>query len=242
MSGKRIGIVVGVLVVVGLALLAWAVFLPGPMAFAGGKTVALAEYSAKPTGVPADFQATDALARGKYLAEAADCEACHTAEGGKRFAGGRPFDTEFGTLYSPNITPDAETGIGTWTDADFLKAMHEGIGKDGKNLYPAFPYAAYTYLTDEDVLAIKAYLLSQPAEKNVAPANTLRSPYNNRSLMAIWSKLYNPNERFQPVADRSLAEPRCIPGGGSRPLRRLSYAALNAPGPEQQAQILRRRG
>jgi mono/diheme cytochrome c family protein len=138
-----------------------------------------------------------------WLAEAADCEACHTAEHGKRFAGGRPFDTEFGTLYSPNITPDPETGIGSWSDADFIKAMHEGISKDGKNLYPAFPYAAYTYLTEEDVLAIKAYIFSQPPEKNVAPENTLRSPYNNRSLMAIWSKLYNPKERFQPVADQT---------------------------------------
>jgi mono/diheme cytochrome c family protein len=202
---KRIGTIVGVVVVVLLALAAWIVIRPGPMAFANGKKVALAEYTGKPTGVPADFQNAEPLARGQYLAEAADCEACHTAEGGKRFAGGRPFDTDFGTLYSPNITPDKETGIGNWTDAQFLKAVHEGVGKDGKNLYPAFPYASYTYLTDDDVLAIKAYLFSLPAEKNVAPENTLRSPYNNRGLMAIWSKLYNPNERFKPVADRSAS-------------------------------------
>ena len=202
---KRIGTIVGVIVVVGLALAAWIVIRPGPMAFADGKKVTLAEYTGKPTGVPADFQGTEPLARGQYLAEAADCEACHTAEGGKRFAGGRPFDTDFGTIFSPNITPDKETGIGAWTDADFLKAVHEGVSKDGKNLYPAFPYASYTYLTDEDVLAIKAYLFSQPAEKNVAPANTLRSPYNNRGLMAIWSKFYNPNERFKPVAEKSVS-------------------------------------
>jgi mono/diheme cytochrome c family protein len=200
---KRVWSIVGVVVVLVLAVAAWIIIRPGPLAFADGKKVALAEYSGKPTGVPADFQDTDPMARGKYLAEAADCEACHTTEGGKRFAGGRPFDTDFGTLYSPNITPDPETGIGSWTDAQFLKAMHEGVGKDGKNLYPAFPYAAYTYLTDEDVLAIKGYLFSQPAEKNVAPANTLRSPYNNRGLMAIWAKLYNPNKRFEPVADRT---------------------------------------
>ena len=202
---KRIGTIVGVIVVVGLALAAWIVIRPGPMAFVDGKKVTLAEYTGKPTGVPADFQATEPLARGQYLAEAADCEACHTAEGGKRFAGGRPFDTDFGTIFSPNITPDKETGIGAWSDADFLKAVHEGVSKDGKNLYPAFPYASYTYLTDEDVLAIKAYLFSQPAEKNVAPANTLRSPYNNRGLMAIWSKFYNPNERFKPVAEKSVS-------------------------------------
>ena len=203
---KRIGTIVGVAIVVLLALAAWIIIRPGPMAFADGKKVTLAEYTTgKPTGVPADFQDTDPLARGKYLAEAADCEACHTTEGGKRFAGGRPFDTDFGTLYAPNITPDKETGIGDWSDADFLKAVHEGVGKGGKNLYPAFPYASYTYLTDEDVLAIKAYLFSQPAEKNVAPENTLRSPYNNRGLMAIWSTLYNPNKRFEPVAERSAS-------------------------------------
>jgi mono/diheme cytochrome c family protein len=200
MTGKRIGIVVGVVVLIGLCVLAWAVIRPGPLAFAEGKAVALSEYSAgKPTGVPADFVAGDPLARGKYLAVAADCEACHTADHGKPFAGGRPFDTEFGTLYSPNITPDPETGIGSWTDAEFLRAMHEGIGKDGENLYPAFPYAAYTYLTEEDVLAIKAYIFSLPPEKNVAPGHTLRWPYNQRGLMKLWSAFYNPKERFQPV-------------------------------------------
>jgi mono/diheme cytochrome c family protein len=205
MAQKRIGKIVGVVVLVVLAVAAWVVFRPGPMAFADGKRVELAAYTAgKPTGVPADFaQGSDPLARGKYLSEAADCEACHTAEHGERFAGGRPFDTDFGTIYSPNITPDKETGIGDWTDADFIRAVHEGIAKDGTRLYPAFPYAAYTYLTEEDVLAIKAYLFAQPAVKNEAPANTLRWPYNQRGLMAIWSALYNPKERFQPVADKS---------------------------------------
>jgi mono/diheme cytochrome c family protein len=203
MAIKRTGKIIGVVVLVILAVVAWIVFKPGPLAFADGKKVALSEFNGKVTGTPADFTETDPLARGKYLAEAADCEACHTTEGGKRFAGGRPFDTDFGTIYAPNITPDPETGIGSWSDADFLKAVHEGVSKDGRNLYPAFPYASYTYLTDEDVLAIKAYLFAQPAEKNVAPPNTLRWPYNQRGLMKIWSALYNPKERFQPVADRS---------------------------------------
>ncbi|HEY8507428.1 MAG TPA: cytochrome c [Steroidobacteraceae bacterium] len=200
---KRTGIVLGIIILLGLGVLAWAANRPGPLDFAKGERVALAAYPHKVTGVPADFTETDPLAVGKYLAEAADCEACHTAEGGQPFAGGRPFDTEFGTLYSPNITPDPETGIGSWTDEDFLRAMHEGIGKDGKRLYPAFPYAAYTYLTEEDVLAIKAYLFSIPPVKNKAPEHTLRFPYNQRGLMAIWAAMYNPNERFQPVADRS---------------------------------------
>ncbi len=168
MKLKRTGIVVGILLLIGLVL-AFAVRQPGPMAFANGKRVALAEYNGKPTGTPADFQDTDPLAKGRYLTVAADCEACHTRDGGAAFAGGRPFETDFGTIYSPNITPDAETGIGSWSDADFLRAVHEGIAKDGTHLYPAFPYAAYTHLTDEDVLAMKAYLFSLPAVKNTAP-------------------------------------------------------------------------
>jgi mono/diheme cytochrome c family protein len=190
-------------VVIGLAVLAWAALRPGPLAFAGGKTVALSEYSGHPTGVPADFKESDPLARGRYLTEAADCMACHTTEGGKPFAGGRAFETQFGTIYSPNITPDPQTGIGSWSDAEFLKALHEGVAKGGVPLYPAFPYAAYTYLTDEDVLAIKAYLFSQPAVKNTAPATELKFPFNQRWLMTIWSALHNPKTRFQPRPERS---------------------------------------
>jgi mono/diheme cytochrome c family protein len=200
--GKRIGIVVGIIIVAGLAFLAWAAIRPGPLAFAG-KGVPLAQYSSgKPTGVPADFQG-DELARGKYLTEAADCEACHTAEGGLPYAGGRPFETDFGTIYTPNITADADTGIGSWSDADFLKALHKGIDKKGQHLYPAFPYASYTYLTDEDVLAIKKYIFSLPPQKNVAPKSALHFPFNIRGLMTIWGALYNPDTRFQPVAEKT---------------------------------------
>jgi mono/diheme cytochrome c family protein len=200
---KRSRIIIGVVVVAVLAVMAWIMIVPGPMAFASGQRVALAQYHGNPTGVPADLTATDPLARGRYLAQAADCEACHTAEGGKPFAGGRPFQTAFGTIYSPNITPDMKTGIGSWSDADFLTAVHEGRDKNGEHLYPAFPYAAYTYLTDQDVQAIKAYIFSVPAVSNVAPLNTLRFPYNQRGLMAIWAMLYDPNKRFEPVADQS---------------------------------------
>jgi mono/diheme cytochrome c family protein len=202
MKVKRLGIVGGIVVLVALVL-AWVLFQPGPMAFAQGKRVALADYDGRATGVPADFQDTDPLAKGQYLAVAANCQACHTEEGGIPFAGGRPFETDFGTIYSSNITPDTETGIGSWSDADFLRAMHEGVAKDGTRLYPAFPYAAYTYLTDEDVLAIKAYLFSVPAVNNTEPETSLRWPYNQRWLMGIWSKVYNPDRRFEPVADQS---------------------------------------
>src|SRR6185503_2289496 len=112
MALKRKGTIVGVVILVGLGLLAWGILRPGPLAWVDGKRVALAEYNGKPTGVPADFTDSDQQARGSYLTVAADCEACHTVEGGQLFAGGRPFDTESGTLYSPNITPDPETGIG----------------------------------------------------------------------------------------------------------------------------------
>jgi len=202
-GAKRLGIILGVIVVVGLLVLAWAVVRPGPMAFASGKTVKLADYSGHPTGVPADFTNPDPVARGRYLAQAADCEACHTAENGKSFAGGRAFVTDFGKLYSPNITPDKETGIGNWTDAQFLKAVHEGIDDEGEHLYPAFPYAAYTYLADEDVLAIRKYLATVAPVKNAPPPHELKAPFNQRWLMALWSDFYNPNKRFEPVADRS---------------------------------------
>ena len=242
MKIKRIGIVLGILVLIGLVL-AWFIRQPGPMAFATGKRVALADYAGKPTGVPADITDTDPLAKGRYLVVAADCEACHTRDGGPAFAGGRPFETEYGTIYSPNITPDAETGIGSWSDADFLRAVHEGIAKDGTRLYPAFPYASYTYLTDEDVLAMKAYLFSLPAVKNTAPETKLRWPYSKRGLMAVWSKYYNPNTRFEPVADQSaewnrgayLAE--ALGHCGECHTKRTVLQAL-----DKQTQILRRHG
>jgi len=201
--GRRIGYGIGVLAVIGLLVLAWYATRPGPLAFAGGKPVALNAYDGHPTGVPADFTDNDPAARGRYLTDAADCKSCHTPIGGTPFAGGRAFKTGFGTLYSPNITPDTDTGIGAWSDADFLKAVHQGINRDGERLYPAFPYASYTYLTDEDVLAIKSYLFTLKPVKHAAPANDLKFPFNQRWLMSVWSLLFNPNERFQPASDRS---------------------------------------
>ena len=203
-AARRLLTALGLVVVLGLAFLAWAAMRPGPMDFAGA-TVALNEYGGDPTGVPADFVGTDPIARGRYLAEAADCLACHTAEGGEAFAGGRGFVTEFGTIYSSNISPDPQTGIGTWSDEDFVRAVHDGVGPDGERFYPAFPYAAYTYLTDADVLAIKAYLFSQAPVQSVPPENTLRFPYNQRWLMGFWGMLYTPGTRFEPVADRSAS-------------------------------------
>jgi mono/diheme cytochrome c family protein len=200
---KRIGVVVAFVAVVGLAVLTWYATRPGALAFASGKAVALAAYSGHPTGVPADFKETDPIARGRYLAEAADCKSCHTMAGGKSFAGGRAFKLPFGALYTPNITPDKETGIGGWSDADFLHAVHDGIDDQGQHLYPAMPYAAFAYMTDEDVLAIKAYLFTLPAVNFSPPENSLAFPYNQRWLMAIWSGLFKPGDGFKPVADQT---------------------------------------
>jgi mono/diheme cytochrome c family protein len=177
---------------------------PGPLAFADKASVSLHDFKgAKPTGVPAGFpESNDPLARGRYLTQAADCQACHTAEGGEPFAGGRPFKLPFGTLYAPNITSDKETGIGEYTDAEFLKALHQGVGRGGKKLYPAFPYASYTYLTDEDALAIKAYLFSLTPVKAATPENDMKFPFNQRWLMTFWAALFNPNQRFRPMPDR----------------------------------------
>ncbi len=102
------------------------------------------------------------IERGHHLVDAGDCVACHTDAKGRRFAGDRPIETPFGTIYSPNITPDRETGIGAWSDEQFYRAMHEGIRPDGSRLYPAFPYTYFTKMTRDDVLAIRAYLNTLP--------------------------------------------------------------------------------
>ena len=201
---RIIGIVVLVVAVIVLGGVGWIVLGPGPLDFAGGKTVPLAEYKdGNPTGVPASLASADPIVRGEYLAQAADCAACHTVKGGKPFAGGLAFKLPFGTLYSSNITPDKATGIGGWSDADFLRAVHEGIAADGTRLYPAFPYASYTMMTDEDALAIKAYLFSLPPVQAETPASTLRFPFNQRWLMVFWSAFFNPNERYAPNTAQS---------------------------------------
>jgi mono/diheme cytochrome c family protein len=201
---KGISLAALAVAVVVLGVIGWIVFGPGPLSFAGGSTVALADYkAAAPAGVPASLANASLVMRGQYLAEAADCAACHTVKGGAPYAGGLGFKLPFGTLYSPNITADKETGIGAWSDADFLQAVHKGIAPDGTRLYPAFPYAAYTMMTDDDALAIKAYLFSLPAVHAEAPANTLAFPFNQRWLMAFWSLFFNPDQRFRPNTGQS---------------------------------------
>jgi mono/diheme cytochrome c family protein len=191
-------------VAIGLVIVGYLVFAPKPTDFAQGKSVALAQYQGHdPTGVPAELKSASIIERGEYLTRAADCVVCHTAKDGAPFAGGRAFVLPFGTLYSTNITPDSETGIGNYTDANFLDAVHKGIGRGGTKLYPAMPYASYTYMSNEDALAIKAYLFTLKPLHAPAPANTLNFPFNQRSLMGIWSMLFNPDVRFEPHVDRS---------------------------------------
>lgn len=130
------------------------------------------------------------VARGEYLARAGDCIACHTSDHGEPFAGGRALPTPFGTFYAPNITPHDATGIGTWTDDDFWRAMHDGRSRDGRLLYPAFPYPSYTKVTREDVDAIHAYLRSLKPISRPNVAATLDFPYNVRKLLLAWRALY----------------------------------------------------
>ena len=132
----------------------------------------------------------DIVKRGEYLARAGDCIACHTAPEGRIFAGGRAMPTPFGTLYSSNITPDRDTGIGKWTTEDFYKAMHTGRFPDGGLMYPAMPFASYTKVTQADSAAIFAYLKSIPPVNQKNREHDLRFPYSNRQLILGWRTLF----------------------------------------------------
>jgi len=203
-AARRILLSVVAIVVVAVVIGLWIVRGPGPMAFADGPKVALADYrGANPAGVPAALAQASVVERGAYLARAADCMVCHTTAGGKEYAGGLGFKLPFGTLYSTNITPDKETGIGNYSDQDFLAAMHRGIRRDGARLYPAMPFTSYTYVSDADALAIKAYLFSLPPVRAAAPENTLMFPFNQRWAMGFWSALFNPDTRFEPDTSKS---------------------------------------
>jgi len=203
--GAARGTLITVLVI--LAIVVGAVLWlrgPGPMDFAPGQKVALAEYhAADPTGVPAALKDATQIARGEYLARAADCMVCHTRQDGKPYAGGFAFNLPFGTLYSTNITPDKETGIGNYTDAQFLVALRRGVRDDGAQLYPAMPFTSYAFLTDADALAIKAYLFSLAPVHAPSRTNTLSFPFNQRWLLGIWSWLFNRDQRFQATPAQS---------------------------------------
>jgi mono/diheme cytochrome c family protein len=148
-------------------------------------------------------QSFDRIERGRYLAILADCTACHTAPGGRPFAGGLVLKTPFGNLAAPNITPDSETGIGNWTDDEFVAAMHDGRGRGGMRLFPAMPYPAYTKMTRDDVLAIRSYLTTVSPVRNAVAANQLPFPLSIRTNMLFWNLLNFTEGRFQSNPQKS---------------------------------------
>ena len=145
------------------------------------------------------------IARGAYLALAGNCMACHTARGGPAYAGGRAMVTPFGALYAPNITPDRATGIGTWSADDFWRALHNGKSRDGRLLYPAFPYTNYTTVTRADADALYAFLHNLPAVQQANTPHALRFPYNQQAALAAWRLLYFKPGVFAPNRAESLA-------------------------------------
>ncbi|MFF7395366.1 c-type cytochrome [Achromobacter sp. NPDC008082] len=144
-----------------------------------------------------------AIERGRLVAAAGDCMVCHTAPGGKTNAGGLALDTPFGTIYTTNITPDNDTGIGRWSYTAFERAMRQGVHQDGRQLYPAFPYTAYAKLSDADMQALYGYLMSQPAVKSEPPKTQLAFPFNMRPLLVGWNALFHDATPFTPDPSRS---------------------------------------
>lgn len=150
-----------------------------------------------------DGQSFDQISRGRYLATVGDCAACHTTPGEKPYAGGRPLATPFGTLLAPNLTPDRETGIGDWSDDQFVDALRIGRGHGGGHLYPAMPYTYYTKVTRDDALAIRAYLATLEPVRNKVIANQLPFPFSIRLSMAAWNQLFFTPGTFKPIAGKS---------------------------------------
>ena len=174
---RRLLALLGLLLVL---LAGWVIFV----ADAGHRTEARTAVN------PATLHDPALIARGEYLTTVADCAGCHTAQGGRPMAGGRSLATPFGNIPVPNITPDRETGLGTWTFEDFWQALHTGRGRRGELLYPAFPYTSYTHVTRDDALAMFAYLQSLPPVHRSTASGSLRFPYSRRESLVPWRALY----------------------------------------------------
>ena len=181
----RTGALAAGLLAMGAALLGWRPAI-APVAQSAGASV----YNAA------------TIERGRLVAAAGDCVVCHTAPGGTPNAGGRGMDTPFGTIYTTNLTPDAETGIGQWSFSAFQRAMREGISRDGKHLYPAFPYTAFAKMGDDDLTALYAYLMAQPAVRAEGPQTALKFPFSVRPLMAGWNALFHDATPWAPDPTR----------------------------------------
>jgi nicotinate dehydrogenase subunit B len=182
----RVGALLAAGVGIGLGVLGWRPAI-APVQSAGGASV----YNAA------------TLERGRLLAAAGDCAVCHTAPGGAVNAGGRAMDTPFGRLYTSNLTPDPETGLGRWSFSAFQRAMREGLSRDGHHLYPAFPYTAFAKMSDDDLTALYAWLMSQPPVRAETPAPEMRFPFNQRWLMAGWNALYHDPRPWTPEPGQS---------------------------------------
>ena len=154
---------------------------------------------ALPIGAPS----AELVQRGAYLARVGNCAACHTARGGEAFAGGKAIATPFGSVFAGNLTPDAETGIGRWSADHFWRAMHHGRSRDGRLLYPAFPYPDYTQITREDSDALYAFLRSQLPVRRPNPPHDLRFPYSSQASLAVWRALFFSPGSFEPQPAQS---------------------------------------
>ena len=188
----------------GAALLALAVALVAIVWFLNVRGDPAPSASAAPVAAPAPASA-ETIARGAYLARAGNCMACHTVRGGTPYAGGRGIGTPFGTVYTSNLTPDPVHGIGNWSATDFWRAMHNGRSRDGRLLYPAFPYPNYTQVTREDSDAIHAYLQSLPPAAQPNRAHALRWPYGTQPALAVWRALYFSPGVHEPAPEKSAA-------------------------------------
>lgn len=174
----------------------WQKLLPGLLAALGACALPSALAPVEPPGRAIFDPAL--VAKGAQLAAIGNCRECHTARRGKSFAGGRPLHTPFGTFFGTNITPDPQTGIGQWSEAAFERAMREGIDRDGRHLYPAFPYEYFTRLADEDIKALYAFMMTREPVRAQNRPHELRFPFNVRSLVGGWKLLYFERGAFQP--------------------------------------------
>ncbi|HEY2863919.1 MAG TPA: cytochrome c [Casimicrobiaceae bacterium] len=180
-------------------------FLLGLVTAVAAGAVAVESLSGQAADAPIGKQTFDAVrvASGATLAAIGNCASCHTERGGKTFAGGLALNTPFGVIYSTNITPDAETGIGAWTEDDFRRAMHEGVDRDGRNLYPAFPYDHFTRVSDDDVASIYAFIMTREPVHALVPANRLVFPMNFRPLLSAWKTMFLHAGTYRPDPTRS---------------------------------------
>ncbi|MBU9166913.1 MULTISPECIES: c-type cytochrome [Burkholderia] len=188
----------GALAIAAAATLAPAVW-PGAAKWAGSLI-----DTARAAAPAADTSQAALIKKGEYLSRVGDCVACHTVRGGQPFAGGLPMPTPFGTMYTPNITPDNQYGIGKWSADDFYRAMHTGRSKDGSLLYPGFPFTSYTKVTRADSDAIYAYLRSVPAVNTASRPHELKFPFNNRNLLIGWRTLFFKEGEFKPDPTKSV--------------------------------------